>query len=504
MNQVKLIKFGILYLIITLLLNCNENKSKATIIPYLALVGGLDEKKIDEQNKFFSTNSDLTRAVVPPITGTTRNEFIKNEIKAANSFITDPAIRTAKYTDMKVSSFDFYRATAHLYYKDLKSGLIKVPSNWKTTSGIKTWIQGDLHTLNIGFFDNDSGNLKLDVNDFDESYIAPFYWDLIRFISSIFLQRNQVGFNFSLSEARSSSDLFLQEYQNSLNTVNGNPSEKTLELTTSNTDGITKNKLQDLANSKNNSTLLAKWTIISSGNRIFDLSNPDLTPISSSEWSDVQSGWNNYLTSLGTFYTSKPASYFTIKDKVKRLNSGLGSQGVKKYYFLIQGNSSSTSDDILLEIKEQNLPALFLEGSTTQTNYNTWFTSHANRSKTALRALIVNADNFSGAINASKSYLVRKMSPYKFGFEPKDFSSKTDFNNYMKYAARAIAYAHSRSDNDYSATYVNYNFESSALNAISVWSATKSTIRDLGESYANQVEIDYSYFVNLINTRQLF
>jgi uncharacterized protein (DUF2252 family) len=488
-----------------LYVNCNEKttkSSKATPLLINLALTGANQNLPEQKQEIMNVN---TRAIVSPLTGTNRSNFIKTEVQEANSFITDATVRSAKYADMKVSSFDFYRATAHLYYKDLQSGLIGVPSLWKTTSGTKTWIQGDFHTQNVGFFDNDLGTVKLDVNDFDESYAAPFYWDLIRLVSSIFLQRTQVGFNFTLTEARASADAFLQEYQNSLTAVNGNSSEKTLELTSSNTDGITKNKIQDLVASKSNSILLAKWTVTPSGNRMFDLTNPDLTTMTASEWSDVSSGWNTYLTNLGSFYTSKGASYFTIKDKVKRLNSGLGSQGVKKYYLLLQGPSSSNSDDILLEIKEQKLPSLFLEGSLSVATYNSWFTTHANRSKTALKALLVNADNFSGAINGiSLKYMVRKMSPYKYGFEPKDFTSKTDFNNFLKYAARAIAYAHSRSDNDYSSTYVNYNFENSALSAISAWPSTKSTIRDMGESYANQVVVDYNYFVSLVNSGQIF
>jgi gamma-glutamylcysteine synthetase len=128
---------------------------------------------------------------------------------------------------------------------------------------------------------------------------------------------------------------------------------------------------------------------------------------------------------------------------------------------------------------------LFLEGSLSTATYNSWFSTHATRSNTALKALLVNADNFSGAINGtSYSYIVRKMSPYKYGFEPKDFTSKSDLNNYLKYAARAIAYAHSRSDKDYSSTYINYNFENSALNAVSAWPSTKSTIRDIAAANA--------------------
>ncbi|MFY4774305.1 DUF2252 family protein [Metabacillus sp. RGM 3146] len=135
----------------------------------------------------------LTFAIVPfsfasaADKSSSRESYLKTEISNDNSYIAVPSLREEKYSAMEESPFAFYRATNPLYYHDLASGVIPVPSSWKTAPNIQTFIQGDAHAENIGFFDNDKGDVIFDLNDYDESYKGPFYWDLIRFSPSIFL-----------------------------------------------------------------------------------------------------------------------------------------------------------------------------------------------------------------------------------------------------------------------------------------------------------------------------
>ncbi|MGZ4135148.1 MAG: DUF2252 family protein, partial [Tumebacillaceae bacterium] len=110
-----------------------------------------------------------------------RTTYVQQQIQNANSFYSDMTVKLNKYTDMEASPFAFFRGTNHLYYADINTGVIPIPSQWKTTSNVQTWLQGDLHAENVGFFDNDNGKVVFDLNDFDESYMGPFYWDLLRY-----------------------------------------------------------------------------------------------------------------------------------------------------------------------------------------------------------------------------------------------------------------------------------------------------------------------------------
>ncbi len=452
-------------------------------------------KSLSDSQVGAATENVKSETVPLAMTASARRTFVVNEVNSFNSFITDSAIKTNKYTEMGATPFTFYRATAHLYYKDLANGTIVTPSSWASTANIKTWIQGDMHTQNVGFFDNKNGTVKFDINDFDESYMAPFYWDLIRFGASIYLMQGETGFNLSTSEADAIVSTFLAEYQSAINGYASNDNEKTYELTASNTSGIIKDKINKLKSDYTLTKLLDKWTVVASGARKFNFTNPDLQTPDATKKSGITSAWTSYKTQVSS--VSSYSGYFNIKDMAQRMSSGLGSQGVEKYYVLIEGPSTSNSDDLIMEVKEQRLPSMFLNSSMSQTSYTTLFPSHATRVKTATKALLANVDKHLGDISAnSKKYSIKKISQYKYGFDVVDFTSKSDLTLFAKYCAKALAADHSRSDKDYNSGYISYGFDKGASDAIKAWSNAKSTMQSLSKSYATQVKTDYAYFTD--------
>jgi len=339
----------------------------------------------------------------------------------------------------------------------------------------------------------------LDLNDFDESYVAPFYWDLIRFVAGVHLLRSDVAFNFSRAEAEDVSlATFLTEYQSTLSAVNGNSSETTVLLSSSNLSGFAKDKATALA-STTQLGLLDKWTVKVGGVRAFDFTNSDLAPTTALDDAEVSAGYPGYTASLGSFYGSKPASYWNIKSRALRLHSGLGSLGRKKIYLLIEGPTTAQDDDILLEVKEEEYPTMLESAlSSSLSSYDAQFSTDGRRACTANKALLNKADDHLGYLDTTaRSYVVRKISRFKFGFDATDFTNLTDLRNFVKYAARAVAYAHARADRDYDTTYVGYNFEDGALNAIATWPNAKTTMGNLGEAYSDQVIADYTLFLAL-------
>jgi uncharacterized protein (DUF2252 family) len=430
--------------------------------------------------------------------GAARKAFLKSELESANAAL-DPAAREEKYSAMEASAFAFFRATDHLYFTDIENGVIAFPAGWASTAEIRTWIQGDLHPQNVGYFGTKDGVVVLDLNDFDESYPAPFYYDLVRFVAGVHLMRSDVSFHFSRSEAEDVSlDSFLTEYQSTLAAVNGNSTETTVVLSSGNLSGFTRDKADDLASSTN-AELLDKYTVEVGGARTFDLANPDLAAMTPSDAAEISSGYPGYTASLGSFYGSKPASYWSIKSQAVRLHSGLGSLGRTKYYLLLEGPTSGQDDDILLEVKESLYPTMLTSAESDQlATYDAQFASHGHRASTANKAMLNKADDHLGYMDtAARSYVVHRVSPYKFGFDAEDFTSQTDLANFVKYCARATAYAHSRADKDHDTTYVSYNFENGALDAIAAWPHAKTTMASLGETYSDQVLADYGLFLEL-------
>lgn len=433
----------------------------------------------------------------------TRKDYLKREILEANSGIYDQDTRDYKFSQMSSSAFAFFRATAHLYYSDLNSGVINVPSYWSSTPDIRTWIQGDMHTQNVGFFDNDRGEIVFDLNDFDESFVAPFYFDLIRLGVSIHLMKDDVNFNLSRSEAYDLHKDFLSEYQNTLDDVNGNSLENSIYLDRSELGGFTRDELDDVEGDRNDRYQLDKWTVIVGGTRRFDLTNPELEALSSGDY-EISTYWHTYTNDVAGNFNS---GYFNVKDRAVRLYSGLGSLGVRKYYVLVEGATTSNNDDVILEVKEQTRPTMLDTAlSYMQSSYNSWFGSnHSARNVSATKAMLNRVDDHLGDLTTYyRSYMVRRISPYKKGLEGSDFDSENDLDNFLKYTARALAYAHARSDRDYDSYYVGYNFENGALDAIDEWPSAKTTMANLADDYADQVFTDYQLFVQLVQEGKIY
>ena len=111
----------------------------------------------------------------------------KNIVKRIKKFNKDrePELLKLKYEALTESPFRFFRGTCHLFYDDLpqKSFIFNSP---------KAWICGDLHLENFGSFKGDNRLAYFDMNDFDESLLAPCLMDVVRLCTSIFLSAGLV------------------------------------------------------------------------------------------------------------------------------------------------------------------------------------------------------------------------------------------------------------------------------------------------------------------------
>ena len=89
-----------------------------------------------------------------------------------------------RFGRMVASPFSFYRGAAIMMADDL-AGL--------PTTGWLAQACGDAHLDNFGGFGTEQGTLVFDVNDFDETYPAPWEWDLKRLVASAVLAGREIG-----------------------------------------------------------------------------------------------------------------------------------------------------------------------------------------------------------------------------------------------------------------------------------------------------------------------
>ncbi|RDI96950.1 DUF2252 domain-containing protein [Dyella solisilvae] len=90
-----------------------------------------------------------------------------------------------RYARMMASPFAFYRGAAALMANDLASA---------ARTGIDLQICGDAHLVNFGGFATPERELVFDINDFDETTVGPWEWDIKRLCASLVVAAQANGF----------------------------------------------------------------------------------------------------------------------------------------------------------------------------------------------------------------------------------------------------------------------------------------------------------------------
>ena len=85
---------------------------------------------------------------------------------------------------MAASPFGYFRGAADVMAHDL----LVTP-----TTGVRTQVCGDAHCMNFGFYGSPTGVVVFDVNDFDETAVGPWEWDLKRMAASLVLAGRSNG-----------------------------------------------------------------------------------------------------------------------------------------------------------------------------------------------------------------------------------------------------------------------------------------------------------------------
>ncbi|OCT13070.1 hypothetical protein A8709_20160 [Paenibacillus pectinilyticus] len=471
----------------------------------------------------------LKRASAPLLTDTDRKNSVVNVLKQANAFHSDLYDKNYKYSEMRSSAFKFYRGNNPVFFQDLGTPVLPIPAAWKDWNQVDTWIEGDAHTRNVGFFDHNDGKPYFDVNDQDESLKAPFYFDLIRFIASIYVTKDDVSGTktATAAETRQAAKDFLEQYKTTLESVRGNDTENTTVLDESfmaqhgfsysgymlkTFFGSSPTGNEGLLDGITNSSFLDGYSQVTDGQRKLKKialptdaknGNEKVLATTPAEESELKANWSTYVNQTRLSSGDK-ASYFAIKDIGRVIEKGLGSIGVRRYFVLIEGPTSDPNDDIILNVKQQKMPAMV--GNTYKPlDYSAYVDHDADRTKTAYDALSAVEDPFIGSLNGSaKTFLVRQLSAYDRDFNDKKFSSFADYQDFLKASAMAYAYTHARADRN-----LGYSFEDSVSTILnSDWSTIRDTMVNLGEDYAKQVVADYNQYkivpnANLIDITDL-
>jgi uncharacterized protein (DUF2252 family) len=110
-----------------------------------------------------------------------------------------------RYQRMLASPLAFFRGAALLMAEDLARGV---------STPLLVQVSGDAHLANFGVFASPERRLVFDLNDFDETAIGPFEWDVKRLATSVVIAGDQLG--LSKRRRREAALVVAHEYQRSM------------------------------------------------------------------------------------------------------------------------------------------------------------------------------------------------------------------------------------------------------------------------------------------------
>ena len=263
-----------------------------------------------------------------------REENQLNAVESIRSFNRgrDPQRLAMKYANLRKSPFVFLRGACHLFYERLPAGRL-------FSTAPLVWVCGDLHLENFGSYEADNRLVHFDINDFDESALAPASWDLVRFLASVLLAAKDL--KAGAGAARRLCQSFLQAYAAAL----ASGSARWLERDTA--QGLVKHLLESQTQ-RSHQAHLDDRTERKRGRRAIRCDGKRALAVSDAERARV-------LKLLGAFAAeqAQPA-FFEVLDVAHRI-AGTGGLGLERYVVLVKGEGSPNGN-LLLDLK-QTLPS---------------------------------------------------------------------------------------------------------------------------------------------------
>src|SRR5271165_1529682 len=113
-----------------------------------------------------------------------------------------PSLLPIKWARMAASPFGFFRGAVPVIAADLAP----LPR-----TDLMAQLCGDAHVQNLGAFEAPDGRLIFDINDFDETLIGPWEWDVKRMSASLVLAGREAG--NSEKQCRDAVAAFVRRYR---------------------------------------------------------------------------------------------------------------------------------------------------------------------------------------------------------------------------------------------------------------------------------------------------
>ncbi len=243
-----------------------------------------------------------------------------------------PEMLKLKYKNMRQNAFVFYRGSCHLFYEDL-------PSISHLNTSPLTWVCGDLHLENFGSYKADNRLVYFDINDFDESALAPCLWDVSRLMISTMIAKDtlKTGEEGMLDLGEN----FLNGYVETLKNGYSRLVQKEIAK------GMVKKFLETLENRNRKDFIESRTTTIGSKKKLI-IDNSRVVELDKNKKREISDAIYKWAKN------QPDPEFYKVLDIGKRI-AGTGSLGLERYVLLVEGKGSPNGNYLLdLKIASQS------------------------------------------------------------------------------------------------------------------------------------------------------
>lgn len=263
-----------------------------------------------------------------------------------------PELTPIRVGRMAASPFAFMRGSAGLMAHDL----VGTP-----VTGVSAQICGDAHAANFGLYGDARGRLVIDLNDFDETVVGPWEWDVKRLAVSLVLAGRVAGADETVCRAAAFDavgayrrTMRLLARLPALDAWNAIADEELVSHTDARDLLGTLERVSEKARNNTSARFAAKATEeCGDGGRRFVDAPPVLRRVPDAEAAAVATALEEYLRTVSVDRLPLLARY-AIHDVAFRV-VGTGSVGTRSYVVLLLDHRG---DPLVLQVKEARASAL--------------------------------------------------------------------------------------------------------------------------------------------------
>ena len=175
---------------------------------------------------------------------------------------------------------------------------------------------------------------------------------------------------------------------------------------------------------------------------------------------------------------------------------GIGSAGLPAYNVLVEGYSQALDNDVVLSMKQANIPAVsrFVDTS----GVDAYFEHEGHRTVVSQRALQVHTDPLLGHTSiGGVGFIVSEISPYEVDLDWSEINEPEDIRAVVDLLGRATAKIHCAADEDSEQDLVDFQVEEAIAGSLEGRrNEFVSWLCDWGIAYAVRVREDHALFVD--------